>query len=151
MRKLSFLGLLLVANFATANMGLPLGGEGGKFSISNIAPLLFIASALPLYMAQRKTVDRRIIWFFLVFNATSLLSFGIFLIRFRWEPNFLVLSFQNAAILFCLLLAWYGEWEPEDFYRAVRAGIYCSLLSIALWGWHDFVTARFQYSFGMDD
>ncbi len=55
MRKVSFLGLLVFFNFATCGLGVPLLGEDGKFSLSNLAPLLFIAAAGPVFLVAVKT------------------------------------------------------------------------------------------------
>lgn len=150
MRKLPLLGILVAANFTTAVMGLPLD-EGGKFSISNIMPIVFCAAACVSFALERKQIDRRVIWFLLGFNASALASFVIFLIRFRWQPNFLVLGFQDVELAFCLLLFWYGRSHYESFYQAVRAGIYSSLIVIAFYAWKDYSAHDFQWSFGMDD
>jgi hypothetical protein len=151
MRKSSVLGLLTAANFMTASMGLPLAGEGGKFSASNIAPVLFCAVAGVLFLARRRRIDRRVIWFFLSFNLAALLSFVIFLLRFRWDPNLPVLLFQDVELLFCLLLLWYAKENPEAFRDAVRAGIYSSFVVLAYYGWQDLHDSDLQWSLGMDD
>ena len=70
-----------------------LAGEGGKFSGSNLAPVLFCAVAGVLFLARHRSIDKRVIWFFLSFNVAALLSFVIFLLRFRWDPNLPVLAF----------------------------------------------------------
>ena len=145
------LGTLVALNFATATLGLPIVGEEGKFSISNIAPLLFCAVATPLFLASRERMDRRVVWFFIAYNGTSLLSFVIFLIRFRWEPNFFVLAFQDVELLFCLLLAWYARDHYAEMRSAIRAGIYASFLVLAYYGVKDFSDRSLQWSFGMDD
>ncbi len=54
MRKVSPLGLLAFANFATAGLGQSLFGEDGKFSLSNLAPLLFVALAGPSFLVEVK-------------------------------------------------------------------------------------------------
>jgi hypothetical protein len=151
MRNSSALGLLTSVNFMTASMGLPLGGEGGKFSGSNLAPVIFCAVAGVLFLADRRRVDKRVIWFFLAFNAAALLSFVIFLLRFRWDPNLPVLLFQDAELLFCLLLLWYGKENPAAFRDAVRAGIYSSFVVLAYYGWQDLQNRGLQWSLGMDD
>lgn len=151
MRWISILGTLIALNFATATMGLPIIGDEGKFSVSNIAPLLFCAVAVPLFLASRERVDKRVIWFFIAYNGTSLLSFVIFLIRFRWEPNFFVLAFQDVELLFCLLLAWYARDHYAEMRSAIRAGIYASFLVLAFYGVKDFSDHSLQWSFGMDD
>ncbi len=150
MWQISVLGILAAANFTTAVMGLPLH-EGGKFSISNIMPVVFCAAAGLAFALEHKRIDRRIIWFFLAFNASALASFVIFLVRFGWQPNFLVLAFQDVELAFCLLLFWYGRDHYEDFRWAVRAGIYSSLIVIACYGWLDYSAHDLEWSFGMDD
>jgi hypothetical protein len=145
------LGILTAANFATASMGLPLLGEGGKFSASNIMPLVFAAVALVFYFARSDRIDRRIVSFFLWFNAASVLSFVVFILRFQWPPNFWVLLFQDVEMLFCLLLLWYARESHEDFRRWVRVGIYCSALVMTAYGIQDFRSGELTSAFGMDD
>jgi hypothetical protein len=150
MRQISLLGILTAANFITAVMGLPLV-EGGKFTVSNIMPIVFAAVAAPLFLAEEKRVDRRVIWFLLAFNGAALLSFLIFLIRFGWEPNFPVLAFQDVELIFCLLLVWFARNHYDTFRSAVRAGIYASLVVVAYYGWLNYSARDWEWSFGMDD
>lgn len=150
MRRYSILAALTVLNFATATLGLPIL-TGGKFSISNLGPILFILICAPIFFVEEKSVDRRVITFLLAFNVSAVLSFVIFLIRFRWEPNFPVLFFQDVELVFSLLLIWYGRRDYEGFRRAVRAGIYASFPVIAYFGWADYSAHEWQWSFGMDD
>jgi hypothetical protein len=151
MARAPLLGLLTALCFATVTMGLPLTGEDGKLSVSNIPPALFVSAALVLFLAQRQPLSRNVIRFFVAFNAAAMASFVIFQIRFGWEPNLVVLLFQNVQILFCLLLIWYARGHYEEFRRAVRAGIYCSALVIAYYGWSDLSAGEFISAFGMDD
>jgi hypothetical protein len=151
MRLISPVGHLLVATFATAMLGQPMLGEDSKLSGSNVMPVVFCALVLPLFMVQQKTVDRRVIAFFLFFNASALLSFGIFAFRYAWPPNFLVLLFQDVEILFALLMLWYAHNNYEEFRGVVRAGIYASLLVGTLAAVYELATSRYQLAFGMDD
>ena len=151
MRKKTLLAALVVANFATACMGLPLTGEGGKLSASNIAPLLFTIMAALLFFSSRASLDRRLVGFLLAFNLGCLASFVLFLLRFGWDPNFPVLLFQDLEIVFCMLLWWYGRHEPEQFFRAVRAGIYCSIPVLVVFAWIDTHNHLPWIAFGMDD
>jgi hypothetical protein len=151
MRKKTLLATLVVANFATACMGLPLTGEGGKFSASNIGPMVFTAIAGMLFFSTGSVVDRRLLAFLLLFNLGCFASFIVFMLRFSWDPNFPVLMFQDLEIIFCMLLWWYGRGEPQQFSRAVRAGILCSIPVLAYFAWDD-THARLPWlAFGMDD
>ena len=154
MRKVSLLGILAFANFATAGLGVPLLGEEGKFSISNLAPLLFIAVAGPAFLVDLKTVGKNIVSLFLLFNTCALASFAIFMFRFGWQPNAPVLLFQDAEFIFVLLLVWYARRNYEEFFAVARAGIVCSALvsvvyGIAQFGRKELVVNVIQ--FGMDD
>lgn len=151
MRKKTLLAALVVANFATACMGLPLAGEGGKFSGSNIAPVLFTVMAGLLFFSSRASLDRRLVGFLLAFNLGCLASFTLFLMRFGWDPNFPVLLFQDLEIVFCMLLWWYGRQEPEQFWRAVRAGIYASVPILIAFAYVDIHNKIPWIAFGMDD
>ena len=151
MRKGTLLATLVVANFATACMGLPLTGEGGKFSASNIAPMVFTAISGLLFFSTGTTVDRRLVGFLLAFNLGCCASFVLFMVRFGWSPNLPVLMFQDVELVFCMLMWWYGRSEPEQFRRAVRAGILCSIPVLACFAWAD-VHAKLPWlTFGMDD
>ena len=151
MRKGTLLATLVVANFATACMGLPLTGEGGKFAVANIGPIVFSALAGLLFFSTGASVDRRLAAFLLVFNLGCFASFALFMVRFGWDPNFPVLLFQDLEIVFCALLWWYGRSEPAQFRRAVRAGILCSIPVLAFFAWDD-THARLPWvAFGMDD
>src|SRR5690242_17282314 len=100
MRKVSPLGLLAFANFATAGLGQSMFGEEGKLSISNVTPVLFILIAAPCYLAAVKTVSRQIVTIFLFFNVCALASFLLFMFRFGWMPNAPVLGFQDVEFIF---------------------------------------------------
>ena len=151
MRKRALLATLVVANFATASMGLPLTGEGGKFSVSNIGPMMFSAVAGVMFFSSGACVDRRLAAFLLVFNLGCFASFLLFMLRLGWDPNFPVLLFQNVEIVFCVLLWWYGRSEPEQFRRAVRAGILWSIPVLAFFAWNDSHVGQPWVAFGMDD
>jgi hypothetical protein len=151
MRKGTLLATLVVANFATACMGVPLTGEGGKFSASNIGPVLFTALAGLLYFSTGSTLDRRLLACLLIFNLGCCASFILFMLRFGWEPNFPVLMFQNVELVFCMLLWWYGRSEPQQFGRAVRAGILCSVPALVCFAWNDSHARMPWIAFGMDD
>src|SRR5690348_8816038 len=101
MRRHSLLAVLTVLNFATATLGQPIVTDG-KFSISNIMPVVFCLLAAPIYFVEEKRIDRRVIAFLLAFNLSAVLSFAIVLIRFGWEPNFPVLFFQDVELAFSL-------------------------------------------------
>ncbi|MDB6087308.1 MAG: hypothetical protein JWN85_92 [Gammaproteobacteria bacterium] len=151
MRKSGVLAALVVMTFMTAGMGLPLLGEGGKFSASNIMPVVFTAIAAVFFFRARNAVDRRLLWSLLLFNVACFTSFVLFLARFAWDPNFFVLLFQDLSILFCVLLWWYADDNPAEFRRAVRAGIFWSLPVAAVFAWYDSHTGAPWLSFGMDD
>jgi len=151
MRKSTVLAILLVANFVTSMMGLPLTGEGGKFSVSNIAPVLFVGVAAVWLLGRRQALERGIVWFLLVFNATCILSFLVFLGRFEWQPNFFVLAFQDLEIIFCALLWWYGSENFATFTAAVKSGIFLSVPVLALYAVLDFRSGMPWATFGMDD
>jgi hypothetical protein len=145
------LAALLVANFATACMGQPLTGEGGKLAVANLAPVLFTLVAGLLFFSSGSRVDRRLVAFLLVFNLGCFASFILFILRFGWEPNFPVLLFQDVELVFCMLVWWYGSHEPRQFVRAVRAGILCSIPVLVYFAWSD-TQARLPWiAFGMDD
>jgi hypothetical protein len=154
MRKVSPLGVLAFANFATAGLGVSFLGEDGKFSVSNLAPLLFIAAAGPAFLVDVKTIGKNIVSLFLFFNTCALASFAIFMFRFGWQPNAAVLLFQDAEFIFVLLLVWYARRNYEEFFAVARAGIVCSALisvvyGIAQFGRKELVVNVIQ--FGMDD
>ncbi len=153
MRKISPLGLLVFANFATAGLGQSLLGEEGKFSLSNLAPLLFVAIAGPCFLVAVKSVHRNIIGLFLLFNACALASFAIFMFRFGWEPNAPVLLFQDVEFIFVLLLVWYARRNYEEFFNVAKAGIVCSALISVLYGVRQFGRTDILniITFGMDD
>ncbi|MGH8208494.1 MAG: hypothetical protein ACRETD_06405 [Steroidobacteraceae bacterium] len=151
MRKTTLLAILVVLNFMTAGMGLPLTGEDGKLSGSNIMPVVFTLVAGLFFFSARTTVDRRLIRFLLAFNVACCASFLIFLLRYAWDPNFAVLFFQDVEIVFCLLLWWFGQESPVEFRSAVRTGIFWSLPVVAAFAWHDTHGVAPWISFGMDD
>ena len=151
MRSARLLGCLLVLTFMTASMGLPLTGEGGKFSASNIMPVLFVLLAGVLFFRTRRHLDRRLVMAFLAFNLACCLSFIIFLVRYSWDPNFAVLFFQDVELIFCALLWWFGRNYPEEFRSAVRTGIYCSIPVYVAFALYDKHTEAPWFSFGMDD
>lgn len=151
MRKRTLLAALVLANFATACMGQPLMGEGGKFSASNIPPMLFTVIAGVLFFSTGAVVDRRVGAFLLLFNLGCFASFILFMLRFGWDPNFPVLMFQDLELIFCMLLWWYGRGEPEQFRRVVRAGIFCSIPVLVLFAWEDTHAKLPWLTFGMDD
>jgi hypothetical protein len=126
-------------------------GEGGKFSLSNIGPVIFSAVAGLLFFSSGSAVDRRAVGFLLVFNLGCCASFVLFMLRFGWDPNFPVLLFQDLELVFCMLLWWYGRSEPEQFRRAVRAGILCSIPVLAFFAWNDLGSKVPWTAFGMDD
>jgi hypothetical protein len=151
MRKGSLLAALVAVNFMTASLGLPLGGEGSKLSISNIAPVLFALAAGLFFFRRRETVDRRLLWFLLAFNVGCITSFYIFLARYSWDPNLPVLAFQDLELVFCALLWWYGREAPEQFRGAVKAGIILAIPLMGTYGWFDSHSGAPWMSFGMDD
>ena len=151
MRKATLLAALVVLNFMTAGMGLPLTGEDGKFSASNIMPVVFVLFAGLLFFSTRSSVDRRLVRFLLAFNVACCLSFLIFLLRYAWNPNFPVLFFQDVEIVFCMLLWWFAQEHPAEFRSAVRTGIYWSVPVAAAFAWFDTHTREPWISFGMDD
>ena len=151
MRKAKVLASLVVLNFMTAGMGLPLTGEDGKLSGSNIMPVVFALVAGVFFFSERNTIDRRLLRFFLAFNVACCVSFLIFLARYAWDPNFPVLFFQDVEIVFCMLLWWFAQAHPEEFHAAVRTGILWSLPVAAAFAWYDIHTGEPWISFGMDD
>ena len=151
MRNATLLGFLLVLNFMTASMGLPLLGEGGKFSASNVMPVVFVLTAGLLFFSARQHVDRRLVAAFLAFNLACCLSFVIFLLRYAWDPNFPVLFFQDVEVLFCMLLWWFARENPDEFRSAVHTGIYCSIPVYLAFAFYDRHTEALWFSFGMDD
>jgi hypothetical protein len=154
LRKLSPLGVLAFANFATAGLGQSMFGEEGKLSISNLAPVMFILIAAPCYLAEVKTVSRQIVTIFLFFNVCALASFVLFMFRFGWMPNAPVLGFQDVEFIFALLLVWYARHNYEEFFAVAKAGMCCCAL-LAVW----YGITQFQkpekglkiLTFGMDD
>ena len=76
MRKVSPLGMLAFLNFATAGLGKSIAGDDGKFSISNLAPLLFVAIAGPCFLVEVKSVQKNIVGFFLLSGALGLVAAG---------------------------------------------------------------------------
>jgi hypothetical protein len=153
MRKVSLLGFLAFANFATVGLGQSLFGEDGKFSVSNLAPLLFVALAGPRFLVEMKSVHRNLIGFFLFFNACALASFAIFMFRFGWTPNAPVLLFQDVEFIFVLLLVWYARRNYEEFFAVAKAGIICSALISILYGVSQFGRTDVLniITFSMDD
>jgi len=149
MRKSTVLGILLALVFMTAGMGLPFH-EGGKLALSNLTPLPFLALAGLLFIRERGTLDRRWLAFMVVFNIACCASFAIFLVRYRWPPNFPVLFFEDVELVFCSLLWWYGRKYPGAFRTAVKLGILASMPITALYGWHELRSATW-FSAGMDD
>jgi hypothetical protein len=134
MRKVSLLGMLAFTNFATAGLGEAIAGEGGKFSISNLGPVLFTAIAGPCFLAQEKTANRNIIGLFLLFNVCAAASFVLFMFRFGWEPNVAVLGFQDFEFVFVLLLAWYARQSHEEFFAVAKVGILISTAIAGVYG-----------------
>jgi hypothetical protein len=135
-------------------LGAPIIGEEGKLSISNLAPLLFIAIAAPCFLVDVKSVGRNIVGLFLLFNVCALASFGLFMFRFGWEPNAPVLLFQDVEFIFVLLLVWYARRNYEEFFAVAKVGVLCSaVISLAYgiyqFGRKDLVLNIIQ--FGMDD
>jgi hypothetical protein len=153
MRKVSALGLLVFANFATTGLGQSITGEGGKLSLSNLAPVLFVAIAGPCFLAEVKSVGKNIIGLFLLFNTCSLASFVLFMFRFGWEPNVPVLVFQDIEFIFVLLLVWYARRNYQEFLAVVKAGTICSALAAVLYGVAQFGRKDVLniITFGMDD
>jgi len=150
-RKASILAALVIANFATASMGLPIGNPDGKFSGSNIAPVVFVCVAGLFFLGQHRAINRRFLWLMLVFNASCMLSFAIFLVGYRWEPNVIVLFFEDAQVLFCVLLWWFARENPAEFSIAVKRGILCFIPVAALYTWLELHKGAGWLSFGMDD
>jgi len=150
MRKSTILALLLGVVFLTAGMGLPFV-EDGKLSVSNLAPFPFMTIALLFFFSRRKPIDARFGGFLLLFNLSCLVSFAIFLIMYQWQPNFLVLLFEDVEIVFCVLLWWFGRESPDAFRAAVKAGIIASIPVSVLYGLHDLHSGAFWFSNGMDD
>lgn len=150
MRKSTILALLLGVVFMTAGMGLPLT-EGGKLAVSNLAPFPFMTIALLFFFSRHKPIDSRFAGFLLLFNLSCLASFVIFLIMYQWQPNFLVLLFEDVEIVFCVLLWWFGSESPDAFRAAVKAGIIASIPVSVLYGLHDLHSGAFWFSNGMDD
>jgi hypothetical protein len=152
MRKVSILGLAVAANFATAGLGRYIDGDDGKLAISNLTPVLFLALALPLFIANRPAINRNIGAFILGFNAFGWLSFLIFAVRYSWEPNIPVLFFQEVEIVFCLLLIWYARRDFQEFRAVAKFGTICSAIVSAGYGVQQVLggTAVFL-PFGMDD
>jgi hypothetical protein len=134
MRRVSPLGMLAFANFATAGLGQSLTGADGKLSISNLAPLLFVAIAGPCFMVAVKSINKNIVGLFLLFNACALASFALFMVRFGWAPNAPVLLFQDVEFIFVLLLVWYARRNFEEFLYVARVGTICSVLISVLYG-----------------
>jgi len=145
------LSILLVINFATASMGMPLVGEDGKFAMSNLASILFTMAGVVKYFNASQPINRDFVRIFLVFNVSCSVSFLIFLIRFGWDPNFLVLLFQDEQLIFCALLMWYARDNFQSFRRATHIGIYCSALVMVFYGIRDLRAGDIMYAFGMDD
>jgi hypothetical protein len=155
MRRVSALGILAFANFATCGLGQAIMGEEGKLSISNLAPVAFILIAAPCFLADVKTIRRPTMGLFLLFNACALLSFVLFMFRFGWTPNVAVLGFQDVEFIFVLLLVWYARRNYEEFFRVAKAGIIgCMLLAIwyGIGQSHNPGAAKLTIiTFGMDD
>jgi hypothetical protein len=153
-RPMSPLGFLLVVNFATIALGQSLSEEG-KFSISNIAPMVFCAMASLVYVARTGgRVKLSALIAFIAFNVCALVSFAIYMVYVDWVPNILVLGFQDSEILFCLLLVWYARGDPREFRSAVRFGIYMSMIVMAWSAWRALNTVipeRPWWYLGMDD
>jgi hypothetical protein len=134
MRRISLLGMLAFASFATAGMGQSITGEDGKLSVSNLAPVLFALIAGPAFLAEAKSVNRNVVGLFLLFNVCAMASFALFMFRYGWEPNVPVLLFQDVEFIFVLLLAWYARRKPEEFFAVAKAGILCSTLIAVAYG-----------------
>lgn len=150
MRKSTVLALLLVPVFITAGMGLPIM-EGGKIAVSNLAPFPFIAMAALFFLSSHESIDARLAWFLLLFNLSCLASFAIFLVKYRWQPNFPVLLFEDVEIAFCLLLWWFGTESPGAFRAAVRIGIVASIPVSVIYGLHELHGGSLGFTAGMDD
>jgi hypothetical protein len=153
MRKVSPLGMLAFLNFATAGLGKSIAGDDGKFSISNLAPLLFVAIAGPYFLVEVKSVQKNIVGFFLLFNVCALASFALFMFQFGWEPNAPVLLFQDVEFIFVLLLLWYARRNYEEFFAVAKAGTLCAALiavayGVSQWGRKDVLGI---VTFSMDD
>jgi hypothetical protein len=150
MRKSTVLGFLLVVVFATACMGLPII-HGGKLAISNLTPLAFLVLAAIFFLSRRHVIDRRIVWFMLLFNISCVTSFAIFMLKFGWIPNFPVLFFQDVELVFCMLLWWFGMESPATFRTAVKVGILVSIPVSLAFGVQELHSGAHWFSDGMDD
>ncbi|MBV8742283.1 MAG: hypothetical protein JOZ12_10885 [Sinobacteraceae bacterium] len=156
-RLLSMLGLLALLNYATMGIGTPITGEQGKLSISNLTPILFVTIAGSWYLLAVRAVPRTVIAFLGAFNICALVSYGIYMLRYGWPPNVMVLLFQNVEIIFSLLLFQYARDNPQEFLRVVRIGIFCSAVISALFGLHHFIYEAADFkryhilNFSMDD
>ncbi len=150
------LGFLMFLNFATAGLGESITGEQGKLSISNLAPVLFLLIAGGCYLARTRSVNRGFVLLFGFFNVAALISFVIFMFRYGWQPNVLVLVFQDVEILFALLLVWYAQSHWEEFLRVAKWGIVVSTILSAAFGVKQFIStgifSKYGFiTFGMDD
>lgn len=156
-RLFSVLGLLALLNYATMGIGIPITGDEGKLSISNVTPILFVAIAGSWYLLAVRAVPRTVIAFLGAFNICALVSFGIYMLWYGWPPNVMVLLFQNVEIVFSLLLFQYARDNPQEFLRVVRIGLFCSAAISALYGLHHFIYEAADFkryhilSFSMDD
>lgn len=152
MRRISLMGILVWANFATVGLGKYIDGENGKLAISNIPPVMFLLVALPSFLIVRKAIPRGLVGFLLAFNALSWLSFLIFTIKYGWPPNFPVLLFQETEIIFSFLLVWYARTHFDEFSTVARWGTFCSVLISSWYGIQQITVAGALFLlFGMDD
>jgi hypothetical protein len=104
-----------------------------------------------LFFSARQHVDRRLVAAFLAFNLACCVSFVIFMLRYSWDPNFPVLLFQDAELIFCALLWWFAQENPDEFRSAVRTGIYWSIPVYVAFVFYDRHKEALWLSFGMDD
>jgi hypothetical protein len=142
--------MLTMANFATVGLGD--GLLGGKFSLSNLGPVLFIMFAGPCFLVDVKSVHKRVVGLLLFFNVCAFASFALFMFRFGWVPNLPVLFFQNTEILFALLLIWYARRNYEEFFAVAKLGIIVSVALSIAYGIHEFGSNTMGImSFSMDD
>lgn len=152
MRKISIMGLLMGANFATAGLGQYVDGEGGKLAISNLTPVLFLLFSAPVFLIDRKSINRNVAALLLGFNAFAWLSFMIFAFRYNWDPNVAVLGFQEVEIVFSLLMIWYSRNNFDEFRIVARYGTLVSAVLSAWYGVHAVMGGSAIFvTFGMDD
>lgn len=147
----TLLAILVFINFATAGIGTPLTGPEGKLALSNLTPILFIAFAAVPFLANIRGIPAKFLCYLLLFNIGCLASFAIFMARFGWVPDILVLLFQDVEIIFCALLVLYAKDNWLEFRTVVRAGIYASVPITLLLGYRDHLNGTLPLQFGMDD